>query len=62
MPAGAIDVLIRGAGPVGRALALGLQNSALQVGILGSAQSGIGFRPIALSHPGVRGDNVSATT
>ena len=50
MPAGAIDVLIRGAGPVGRALALGLKDSPLQVGILGSAQSGIGFRPIALSY------------
>ena len=55
MPARAIDVFIRGAGPVGCALALALRGSRHRVGLAaerspeaGSRRSG--FRPIALSH------------
>src|SRR5512145_730982 len=50
MPAPAIDVLIRGAGPVGCALALALRGSHLKVAILGRAETRAGFRPLALSH------------
>jgi 2-octaprenyl-6-methoxyphenol hydroxylase len=50
MPAPAIDVLIRGAGPVGCALALALRQSHLKVGIVGATQPKPGFRPIALSY------------
>lgn len=50
MPAPAIDVLIRGAGPVGCALALALRQSHLKVGIVGAAQPKPAFRPIALSY------------
>jgi 2-octaprenyl-6-methoxyphenol hydroxylase len=50
MPAPAIDVLIRGAGPVGCALALALRQSHLKVGIVGATQAKPGFRPIALSY------------
>ena len=45
-----IDVLIRGAGPVGCALAAALRGSRLKVAILGRAETRAGFRPIALSH------------
>lgn len=47
----AVDVLIRGAGPVGCTLALALRDSPLQVRLLhSSSESAAGFRPIALSH------------
>jgi 2-octaprenyl-6-methoxyphenol hydroxylase len=46
----AVDVLIRGAGPVGCTLALALRSSALKVALLGSAATPVSFRPIALSH------------
>jgi 2-octaprenyl-6-methoxyphenol hydroxylase len=50
MPAPAIDVLVRGAGPVGCALALALQGSGLKVGLLGSFSAPSAFRPLALSY------------
>ena len=50
MPAHEIDVLVRGAGPVGCALALALQQSKFSVGILGSNTAKPAFRPIALSY------------
>src|SRR3954464_13296598 len=45
-----VDVLIRGAGPVGCALALALRGSGLRVTLFEAASSPAGFRPIALSH------------
>jgi 2-octaprenyl-6-methoxyphenol hydroxylase len=51
MAAHAIDVLIRGAGPVGCTLALALRSSGLQVRLLHSPSQGTpAFRPLALSH------------
>lgn len=50
MPAAAIDVLVRGAGPVGCALALALRGSGLQVRIRSSGAAGGAFRPVALSY------------
>ena len=50
MPAPAVDVLIRGAGPVGCALALALRGSGLRVAVLDSAAPPPAFRPIALSY------------
>jgi 2-octaprenyl-6-methoxyphenol hydroxylase len=50
MPAREIDVLVRGAGPVGCALALALEDSRLTVGILGRSEAKPPFRPIALSY------------
>ena len=50
MPAREIDVLIRGAGPVGCALALALEHSGLRVAILGRSEAKPPFRPIALSY------------
>ena len=50
MPAPAIDVLIRGAGPVGCALALALKDSGLRIGLIGSFPGKPAFRPIALSY------------
>jgi 2-octaprenyl-6-methoxyphenol hydroxylase len=50
MPARETDVLIRGAGPVGCALALALRGSRHEVRILGRPSGGPAFRPIALSH------------
>jgi 2-octaprenyl-6-methoxyphenol hydroxylase len=50
MPAQGIDVLIRGAGPVGCALALALRHSRHRVGISGHPSVKAGFRPIALSY------------
>jgi len=50
MPAREIDVLVRGAGPVGCALALALEDSRLSVGILGRSEAKPPFRPIALSY------------
>src|SRR5205085_3510541 len=45
-----LDVLIRGAGPVGCALALALRNSGLQVALLEASAAPPLFRPIALSY------------
>ena len=45
-----LDVLIRGAGPVGCALALALRDSGLRVALLDAASPAPGFRPIALSY------------
>ena len=45
-----LDVLIRGAGPVGCALAAGLRDSGLKVAILERGGSSPSFRPIALSY------------
>jgi 2-octaprenyl-6-methoxyphenol hydroxylase len=45
-----LDVLIRGAGPVGSALALALRHSGLQVALLEAASPPPAFRPIALSY------------
>jgi len=47
-----IDVLIRGAGPVGCTLALALQDSGLRVSILDSSlqKKPFLFRPLALSY------------
>ena len=50
MPAPGIEVLIRGAGPVGCALALALQDSPHRVRILGSLAAKAALRPIALSY------------
>jgi 2-octaprenyl-6-methoxyphenol hydroxylase len=50
MPAPEIDVLIRGAGPVGCTLAAALLPSHLKVGILGRTEARAPFRPIALSY------------
>src|SRR5687768_3538685 len=51
MAARGIDVLIRGAGPVGCALALALRDTDLEVAIVGrTAASSASFRPIALSY------------
>src|SRR5688572_25464525 len=50
MAAAAPDVLIRGAGPVGCALALALHDSGLQVRILEKQSAPAGFRPITLSY------------
>lgn len=51
MRARAIDVLIRGAGPAGCALALALRSSGLAVKVLHSpSPAASAFRPLALSH------------
>lgn len=50
MPAGGIDVLIRGAGPVGCALALALQGSTHKVRLLEGGSVAPAFRPIVLSY------------
>jgi len=50
MPAAAVDVLIRGAGPVGCALALALADSHLKVKILEKKANPASFRPITLSY------------
>jgi 2-octaprenyl-6-methoxyphenol hydroxylase len=44
------DVLIRGAGPVGGALALALRNAGTRVAILAGPAPSPGFRPLALSY------------
>jgi 2-octaprenyl-6-methoxyphenol hydroxylase len=49
MRAPEIDVLIRGAGPVGCALALALRDSPLKVALVG-ASARVSFRPLALSY------------
>ena len=50
MPAPETDVLVRGAGPVGCALALALQGSHLKVRVIGKSNTKVAFRPLALSH------------
>jgi len=50
MPAPVTDVLIRGAGPVGCALALALEGSHLKVRVIGRSNTKAAFRPLALSH------------
>jgi 2-octaprenyl-6-methoxyphenol hydroxylase len=50
MPAAAVDVLIRGAGPVGCALALALRGTGLRVALTDSAWALPAFRPLALSY------------
>ena len=45
-----LDVVIRGAGPVGCALALALRNSGLRIALVEQASTAPGFRPIALSY------------
>jgi 2-octaprenyl-6-methoxyphenol hydroxylase len=50
MPASTVDILIRGAGPVGCALALALRESALRVALLDAKPPPAAFQPIALSH------------
>ncbi|HEY7237864.1 MAG TPA: FAD-dependent monooxygenase [Burkholderiales bacterium] len=50
MPAPGTDILVRGGGPVGCALALALQSSPLKVRIVGRSNSKAAFRPLALSH------------
>jgi len=45
-----IDVLIRGAGPVGCALALALRDTGLRIAIAERAPSRVSFRPVALSY------------
>src|SRR5258706_9986039 len=46
----AVDVLIRGAGPVGCTLALALRASGLRVALADAAATPPGFRPIAVSY------------
>src|SRR5213075_1567723 len=50
MPAAQVDVLIRGAGPVGCALAAALRESHLKVALVDRSGAAAGFRPIALSY------------
>jgi 2-octaprenyl-6-methoxyphenol hydroxylase len=45
-----IDVLIRGAGPVGCTLALALRDCGMRVALVSSSGANAAFRPIALSH------------
>ena len=50
MRAAAIDVLVRGAGPVGCAAGLALHQSGNTVALLGSEGMSVAFRPIVLSY------------
>ena len=50
MDATEVDVLIRGAGPVGCTLALALRGSGLRVALLDSPSAAPAFRPLALSY------------
>src|SRR6185436_3616863 len=50
MPAPEVDLLIRGAGPVGCALAAALRDSRLKLRIAERGASAASFRPIALSY------------
>src|SRR5580765_736969 len=50
MPAAEVDVLVRGAGPVGCALAAALRGSAHKVAIVDRGAGDTSFRPIALSY------------
>lgn len=46
----ALDILVRGAGPVGCTLALALRNSGFSVGLVHKAAVAPAFRPVVLSH------------
>jgi len=50
MPAAGIDVLVRGAGPVGCVAALALRSSGKKIALLGREANPVGFRPIVLSY------------
>jgi 2-octaprenyl-6-methoxyphenol hydroxylase len=50
MPAAAIDVLVRGAGPVGCVAALALRSAGKQARLLSDKQQAASFRPIVLSY------------
>jgi 2-octaprenyl-6-methoxyphenol hydroxylase len=50
MPAREIDVLLRGAGPVGCAVAAAIRHSHLKVALLRAREAPAAFRPIALSY------------
>lgn len=50
MPAGEIDVLIRGAGPVGSAFALALRSSSHKIALVDHGHAAPAFRPIVLSY------------
>jgi 2-octaprenyl-6-methoxyphenol hydroxylase len=50
MPAAAIDVLVRGAGPVGCVAALALRDSGKSVKLMGEEANPTRFRPIVLSY------------
>lgn len=50
MPAGEIDVLIRGAGPVGSAFALALCSSSHKIALVDRGHAAPAFRPIVLSY------------
>jgi 2-octaprenyl-6-methoxyphenol hydroxylase len=50
MPAAAVEVLIRGAGPVGCALALALADSNFRIRMVEKKSGPAGFRPITLSY------------
>jgi 2-octaprenyl-6-methoxyphenol hydroxylase len=50
MPAGEIDVLIRGAGPVGCTLALALRGASHTIAVLDHGHAAPAFRPIVLSY------------
>src|SRR5512145_1804429 len=50
MPTGMLDVLIRGAGPVGCVAALALQGSAHEVRLVDRGAGSPAFRPIVLSY------------
>ena|SRR6185503_2245208 len=50
MPAPGIDVLVRGAGPVGCVAAIALSRSGKSVRLVGSESKRSGFRPIVLSY------------
>src|SRR5947209_4174716 len=45
-----VDVLVRGAGPIGCTLALALRGSGLSVSLVDSSLAKAAFRPIALSY------------
>lgn len=50
MPAAAIDVLVKGGGPVGCAAAIALQQAGKRVALLAPESGALGFRPIVLSY------------
>jgi len=50
MPVAGVDVLVRGAGPVGCVAALALHSAGVRVAIVDAPVPAPGFRPIALSH------------
>src|ERR1700757_592544 len=50
MAAPAVDVLVRGAGPVGCAAALALRRAGFSVALFDPRPSAPAFRPLALSH------------